>query len=85
LVSHTVVDNPIEKESEQKEMKELVDKGLSKIEPKYREILVLYYIEGLSYKEIADILHIPVSTVGVRIMRAKEILKTTYKEMKIEI
>ena len=85
LVSHTIVDDPIVREREQKEMKEMVDKGLSKIEPKYREILVLYYIEDLSYKEIADILHIPIGTVGVRIMRAKDILKEKYKELNIEI
>jgi RNA polymerase sigma-70 factor, ECF subfamily len=85
LVSHTVVEDPIVREREQKEMKEIVDKGLSQIEPKYREILILYYIEDLSYKEIADILHVPIGTVGVRIMRAKEILKEAYKKLDIEI
>ena len=85
LVSHTVIENPIEWESEQKEMKKIVDKGLAEIEPKYREILILYYLEELSYKEISDILHIPIGTVGVRIMRAKEILKETYNKLGIEI
>ena len=85
LVSHTVLENPVERESEQKEMKKIVDRGLSQIEPKYREILVLYYIEDLSYKEISDILHIPIGTVGVRIMRAKDILKETYNKLGIEI
>lgn len=85
LVSHTVVEDPIVREREQKEMKEIVDKGLSQIEPKYREILILYYIEDLSYKEIADILRIPIGTVGVRIMRAKEILKDAYKKLDIAI
>ncbi|MBA3732776.1 RNA polymerase sigma factor [Patescibacteria group bacterium] len=85
LISHTVVEDPIEKEREQKEIKEIVDKGLGEIEPKYREMLVLYYIEDLSYKEISDILRVPIGTVGVRIMRAKEILKETYKKMGIEI
>lgn len=47
-------------------------KGLS---PKYREVLVLFYLEELEYKEIADILSIPISTVGVRIARAKAQLK----------
>lgn len=85
LLSHTVVEDPIIKEREQEEIKKLVDKGLSNIEFKYREILVLYYIEELSYKEIAEILHIPVSTVGVRLMRAKNVLKEKYKELNIEI
>lgn len=85
LIAHTVVDDPIVREREQKEIKDIVDKGLSEIEPKYREILVLYYIEDFSYKEIADILHIPVGTVGVRIMRAKEILKEKYKNLNLAI
>ncbi len=85
LISHTVVEDPIVREKEQKEMKEIVDKGLSLIEPKYREILVLYFIEELSYKEISDILQIPIGTVGVRIMRAKEILKQAIEKSKLEI
>ncbi len=83
LLSYTVVDDPVVREREQKEMKDVVDKGLSLIEPKYREILVLYYIEDLSYKEIAEILHIPIGTVGVRIMRAKDILKEAMEKAKI--
>lgn len=85
LISHTVVDDPVAREREKEEIKKIVDHGLSQIDPKYKEILVLYYIEELSYKEISEILHIPIGTVGVRIMRAKEILKEKYKELKIEI
>ena len=85
LLSYTVVDDPVVREKEQKEMKEVVDKGLSLIEPKYREILVLFYIEELSYKEISEILHIPIGTVGVRIMRAKEILKEAIGKTEIEL
>ena len=85
LISHTIVEDPIVREKEQKEMKDIVDTGLSLIEPKYREILVLYFIEELSYKEISDILQIPIGTVGVRIMRAKEILKQAIEKSKIEI
>ncbi len=75
FLSYTVVDNPIEREREQKEIKTVVDKGLDKVSPVYREILVLYYIEDLSYKEISDILHIPIGTVGIRLKRAKEMLR----------
>lgn len=85
LISHTVIDNPIEKEQEQKEMKKIVDRGLSELEPKYREIVVLYYLEDLSYREIADVLQIPIGTVGIRIMRAKEMLREIYKKLDIHI
>jgi len=52
-----------------------VRKCLSKIDIKYQEILGLNYFDNLKYDEISDILHIPTSTVGVRIRRAKIMLK----------
>lgn len=58
-----------------RELKELMDTSLEKISPKYREVLVLYFYEELSYQEMSEVLAIPVSTVGVRIKRAKEALK----------
>ena len=62
------------------EIKELVNKCLDKLSIKYREPLVLYYFQELSYKEISDILKIPVSTVGIRIKRAKQNMKKTIQE-----
>jgi RNA polymerase sigma-70 factor (ECF subfamily) len=44
---------------------------LGKIDDAYRAPLVLYYVEDLSYKEIADVLEIPLGTVQSRIARAK--------------
>ena len=44
---------------------------LGEIAEDFRAPLVLYYMEGLSYKEIADILVLPLGTVQSRIARAK--------------
>jgi RNA polymerase sigma-70 factor (ECF subfamily) len=41
----------------------------------FREILVLRHLEGLSYKEIADIAQIPPGTVMSRLARARSKLK----------
>lgn len=60
-----------------REDKEALEQSLSKLSLKYREVLVLYYYDELSYQEIADVLHIPIATVGVRIKRAKEALHKT--------
>ncbi|MDR3581771.1 MAG: RNA polymerase sigma factor [Candidatus Pacebacteria bacterium] len=59
----------------QHELKEVLETSLGKIPQKYREPLVLYYFEEMNYKEIADVLRIPVSTVGVRLQRGKVMLK----------
>ncbi len=86
VMAYTVIEEDhSQKERDQKEIKEIVDRGLSEIESKYKEILILYYIEDLSYKEIAEILQVPIGTVGVRVMRAKKILKEKYKELGIEL
>lgn len=49
-----------------------IEKCLDKLSAKYREPLILYYLEELSYEEIAEVLHIPVSTAGVRLKRGRE-------------
>jgi RNA polymerase sigma-70 factor (ECF subfamily) len=48
---------------------------LEGIDEKYRTVLILNYLEGKSYQEIADILNKPIGTVGTLLNRAKKILK----------
>jgi len=56
-------------------IKKHLEKSLESIPIKYKEILILYFYEELSYKEISDILKIPNSLVGVRIQRGKAEIK----------
>ncbi|MFH1451164.1 MAG: sigma-70 family RNA polymerase sigma factor [bacterium] len=67
------------KEVERKETKAMLEGHLNRLDPKYREVLVLFYFEDLDYKEISEVMHIPVSTVGVRLKRGKEIIKKVIK------
>ena len=46
-------------------------KFLGEIDEGYRAPLVLYYLEDLSYKQIGEVLAIPLGTVQSRIARAK--------------
>ncbi len=72
-------ENSLEEALDTKEnIGKIVDR-LKELAPKYREVLILCYLEELEYKEIADILSIPISTVGVRIARAKAQLKKNCK------
>lgn len=59
----------------EKEEKKVVARAIENLELKYREVVLLYYFEEKSYEEISDILHIPVSNVGVLLFRAKIMLK----------
>lgn len=80
----TLFPHPVAKETtdgplQEQEIKQTVDRYLDQLEAKYREPLILYYLEELSYQEIADILHLPTSTVGVRINRAKAALQKIHQ------
>ena len=79
LFSREVPDTSLEEERSQAEMREVLDQTLEHIDVKYREPLVLYYYEEKDYKEIAEILRIPTSTVGVRLARGKKAMKKVYE------
>ena len=48
---------------------------LNTLEERLRVVLVKFYFDGLSYKEISELLNIPIGTVMSRIARAKVYLK----------
>ena len=53
----------------------LVRKALEKLPPNFREVLVLRELEGMSYREIADITGMPVGTVMSSLSRARGCLR----------
>ena len=57
-----------------------VRSAIGKLRRKYREVIVLYYYEGMKTKEIAAVLNIPVNTVSTRLKRGKELLKKYLRE-----
>lgn len=50
---------------------------------KYKEVLVLKFLEKMSYEEISDVLKIPEGTVATRINRAKKAFAKMAKKQKI--
>ena len=52
-----------------------------KLKPKYRQAIHLYYFEGYSTAEIADILHVSQSAVTTRLARARHQLKENLQEV----
>ncbi len=52
-----------------------LEEGLRRIDAKYRAVLLLYFKEGFSYKEIAYKLDLPLNTVRTHLKRAKTALK----------
>lgn len=53
----------------------LVRKALEELTPNFREVLILREIDGMSYKEIADITGMPAGTVMSSLSRARDRLR----------
>ena len=75
LFPHLVSQETADRAAREKELTHALAACLDELDEKYREPIVLYYYEELSYAEIAEVLQIPTSTVGVRITRGKAVLK----------
>ena len=54
----------------------LLKRAIDKLPVKYREVLILYYMDDMRYKDIASVLDIPIGTVMSRLTRARQSLKT---------
>ena len=54
--------------------------AVERLTPEFREVIVLREFEGLSYKEIADVVEAPVGTVMSRLSRARVQLQAALAE-----
>jgi RNA polymerase sigma-70 factor (ECF subfamily) len=59
----------------QHQIEEIVMAAIQKLQPKYREVILLRDIQQLTYEEIEQVLDIPGGTVRSRINRARNALK----------
>jgi RNA polymerase sigma-70 factor (ECF subfamily) len=57
-----------------KQISGAVDKALARLQPELAEALLLYEVEGKTYKDIAQMLDVPIGTVRTRIFRAREFI-----------
>ena len=62
----------------------LAMEALEEVDDIYREPLILFYIKDLSYKEIAEVLDIPIGTVMSRLSRGKAQLRERFKRKETE-
>ena len=54
----------------------VIERALRALPDRYRELLVLRELEGLSYREVADVLDVPIGTVMSGLSRARQALRS---------
>jgi RNA polymerase sigma-70 factor (ECF subfamily) len=62
------------------ELKQKIELALEKISPEHRQIVIWKDVQGLSYKEIADVSGCTIGTVMSRLFYARQKLQTLLKD-----
>lgn len=81
IFERIVDETDIAEEVDKKITADVVRNAISDLSPRYREVLVLRFLEDKTYEEIADILRIPSGTVATYISRGKKELKVALKKL----
>ncbi|MBV8352665.1 MAG: sigma-70 family RNA polymerase sigma factor [Verrucomicrobia bacterium] len=74
--------NESTKEIVSEKVKEHLQSALGRLPTEFREIIILYEIEGLSYKELALALGVPPGTVMSRLSRARRRLQQEFAQVR---
>lgn len=61
--------------------RKLIGLALEGLPPKFREVLILRELEGLSYKEISEVTAVPPGTVMSRLSRARGELRRSFAKL----
>lgn len=70
---------------ERRELATSLDRAVSALPPNYREVVHLFHVEHLSYKEIAATMDVPIGTVMTWLHRARAQLRIALTEPGMEI
>jgi RNA polymerase sigma-70 factor, ECF subfamily len=62
-----------------------IQAALERLPPAYREVILLCDVEEMKYREIADVLEVPVGTVMSRIARARKLLRGMLAEERLRV
>lgn len=76
----TISKERIDVNLEKKERQEKLIDEIRQLSPKYKEVILLYYYQEMSIREVAQTLHIKEGTVKVRLQRARQQLTIQLKE-----
>lgn len=59
--------------------------AINELKPEHREVLLLWGVEGMKYREIAEIMGVPIGTIMSRLHRARKILSESLEDFAPEV
>lgn len=65
---------------EKRDQKYRLEKEIAKLPVRYRTLLSLYHLDGLTYQEIGDVMDLPEGTIKSYLFRARKYLKSLLQE-----
>lgn len=80
FIDQLTTDSDSDKNTLMNELQEKLNDAFQKLSVKHRTVITLYEIDGLSHKEIADIVGTSVGTVRSRLHYAKQFLQAELKD-----
>jgi len=72
-----------DKTAEGNERKEVLVLAINNLSAEQKNVLIMYELQGLKYREISEVMNLPINTVKVYIMRARKNLHSELKKNRI--
>lgn len=58
--------------AERRDMARSLERAIARLRPEYRELVVLFYVEGVSYQDLCETTGLPLGTVKTNLHRARK-------------
>ncbi|QOV91651.1 RNA polymerase sigma factor [Humisphaera borealis] len=84
LAEQTAAPQSVPLELDWENVDQRVKKAVEQLPDNYRDVLLLWAVEEMKYREIADITGIPIGTVMSRLFRARQLLAESLADVAVE-
>ncbi len=85
ITGAVLLESGIETRANRTMARELLDDVLDEMDEPLREAFVLFEFEGMAVKDIADLLELPIGTIGSRLRRARESFSASASRLKARL
>lgn len=80
---YAAADNVPDQLVEVKQKKEILFSAINRLPEDQKNVIIMYELQGLKYREISEVMNLPINTVKVYIMRARKKLHYELKNKRV--